>query len=267
MSSRPPTESPRGERPWLDSWVSMTTWWMEPAARAGAQMLSYGPERILVEIVDGMVQRFGDGSIEFSARGWSGRAHLDWLRLITRKGRHEAYLQLSDVEFGGFAFDHLAAVVDSVQIISGRQPRLTLDDVRISGRAPLAAVAGWISDRSADWAIAVDGGGAVLARHRARDVTEVELTVDHDRVEMELRALRWRRHRRARPVVASAEAYGHDARAGPRRHRRGSPSPRPVRRIRPGRGFDRPDVRAGPAARSDSPGRVHTDPVTRDGVE
>lgn len=196
MPNRPPTESPRGERSWLDSWVNATTWWMEPAARAGAQVLSYGPERILVEIVDGVVQRFGDGSIEFSARGRSGQAHLDWLRLITRKGRHEAHLQLSDVKLDGYVFDHLAAVVESVQIISGRQPRLKLDDVRISGRAPLAAVAGWISQRSADWAIAVDDGGAVLARHRARDVTaEVELTVDHDRVEMELRALRWRRHR------------------------------------------------------------------------
>jgi hypothetical protein len=174
----------------------MTTWWMEPAARAGAQVLSYGPERILVEIVDGVVQRFGDGSIEFSARGRSGRAQLDWLRLITRKGRHEAHLQLSDVDFGGFAFDHLAAVVESVRITSGRQPRLTLDDVRISGRVPLAAVAGWVSDRGTDWVITVDDRGAVLARHRSRDVTaEVELTVDHDRLEMELRALRWRRHR------------------------------------------------------------------------
>jgi hypothetical protein len=169
---------------------------MEPAARAGAQVLSYGPERILVEIVDGVVQRFGDGSVEFSARGRSGKGNLDWLRLITRKGRHEAHLQLSDVEIDGFAFDHLSAVVDSVQIISGRQPRLMLDDINVTGRSLLTVVVGWISDRTADWAIAVEDAGAVVARHRVRDVTvEVELSVDHDRIEMELRAVRWRRRR------------------------------------------------------------------------
>jgi hypothetical protein len=200
MSSQPPSEPVRGERSWLDTWVNITTWWMEPAARAGAQVLSYGPERILVEIVDGVVQRFGDGSIEFSAGERSGKANLDWLRLITRRGRHEAHLQLSDLEFDGFAFDHLSAVVDSVQIISGRHPRLTLDDIRVSGRSLLSVVVGWINDRTADWAITVEEAGTVVARHRVRDVTaEVELSVDHDRVEMELRAVRWRRHRVAVP--------------------------------------------------------------------
>jgi hypothetical protein len=196
MASRPPSGPPKGERSWLDSWVNMTTWWMEPAARAGAQVLSYGPERILVELVDGVVQRFGDGSIEFSARGRSGNAHLDWLRLLTRKGRHEAHLQLSDVEIDGFAFDHLSAVVDSVELVAGRQPRLTLDDIHVTGRSLLSAVVGWINPRTGDWAIAVDGGGVVVARHRTRDVTaEVDLSVDQDRLQMELRAVRWRRHR------------------------------------------------------------------------
>jgi hypothetical protein len=191
-----PTESPRDERSWLDSWVSMTTWWMEPAARAGAQMLSYGPERILVEIVDGLVQRFGDGSIEFSARGRPGKADLDWLRLLTRKGRHEAHLQLRDVEFDGFAFDRLTAVVQSVEVTPGRRPRLTLDDIRISGRSPLVSLLRWIDDRTGDWTMAVDDTGAVTARHRSHDVTaEVQLSVDDDRVQMELRAVRWRRHR------------------------------------------------------------------------
>jgi hypothetical protein len=201
MSSQRSSEPPRGERSWLDSWVNVTTWWMEPAARAGAQVLAYGPERVLVEIVDGVVQRFGDGSIEFSAGGRSGKANLDWLRLITRKGRHEAHLQLSDLEFDGFAFDHLSAVVDSAQIISGRQPRLTLDDIRVTGRSLLTVVVGWISDRTVDWAIAVEDPGTVVARHRVRHVTaEVELSVDHDRVQMELRAVRWRRHRVSVPL-------------------------------------------------------------------
>jgi hypothetical protein len=174
----------------------MTTWWMEPAARAGAQVLSYGPERILVELVDGVVQRFGDGSVEFTARGRSGRANLDWLRLLTRNGRHEAYLQLSEVMVDGFAFDHLSAVVDSVQILPGRQTRLMLDDIHVSGRSLLTAVVGWVGHRTADWAIAVDDGGVVVARHRARDVSvEAELSVEHDRLQMELRAVRWRRHR------------------------------------------------------------------------
>jgi hypothetical protein len=174
----------------------MTTWWVEPAARAGAQVLSYGPERILVELVDGVVQRFGDGSIEFSARGRAGRANLDGLRLLTRKGRHEAHLQLSEVECDGFAFDHLSAVADSVQIVPGRHPRLTLDGIHVTGRSLLTAVVGWVNHRTPDWAIALDDGGAVVARHRVREVTaEVELSVDHDRLQMELRAVRWRRHR------------------------------------------------------------------------
>jgi hypothetical protein len=170
---------------------------MEPAARAGAQVLSYGPERILVEIVDGVVQRFGDGAIEFSARGRPGRANLDWLRLITRKGRHQAHIELSDVEFDGFAFNHLAAVADSVHVVPGRQPRLTLNDIRITGRSLLTAVVGWIGHRSADWSIAVVDGGTLVARHRGHPelTAEVDLSVDHDRLQMELRAVLWRRHR------------------------------------------------------------------------
>jgi hypothetical protein len=201
MSRHPPSEPLPGERSWLDSWVNMTTWWMEPASRVGAHVLSYGPERLLVEIVDAVVQRFGNGSIEFSAGERSGKANLDWLRLITRKGRHEAHLQLSDLDLDGVAFDHLSAVVDSVQIISGRQPRLTLDDIRVCGRSLLSVVVGWVNDRTADWAIAVEDAGTIVARHRVRAVTaEVELAVDHDRVEMELRAVRWRRHRVAIPA-------------------------------------------------------------------
>ena len=173
---------------------------MEPAARAGAQLLSYGPERILVELIDALVQRFGDGSMEFSARGRSGKADLDWLRLLTRKGRHEVHLQLTDVEFDGFAFDRLTAVVQSVEVTPGRQPRLTLDDIQISGRSPLVSLVPWIGDRTGDWIMAVDDAGAVTARHRSHDVTvEVQLSVDDDRVQMELRAVRWRRGRVSLP--------------------------------------------------------------------
>jgi hypothetical protein len=188
------------EKSWLDSWFNITTWWMEPAARAGAQVLSYGPERILVELVDGVVQRFGDGSIDFSARGRSGRAKLDWLRLLTRNGRHEAHLQLSDVAIDGFAFDRLTAVVHSVEVTPGRQPRLNLDGIQISGRAPLVSLVHWIEDRTGDWTMVVDDAGAVTARHRSHDLTvEVELLVDDDRLQMELRAVQWRRHRVSLP--------------------------------------------------------------------
>ncbi len=173
---------------------------MEPAARAGAHVLSYGPERLLVELVDALVQRFGDGSVEFSARGRSGKADLDWLRLLTRKGRHEAHLQLSDVEFDGFAFDRLTAVVQSVEVTAGRQPRLTLEDIQIRGHTPLASLVRWIEGRTGDWIMAVDDAGAVTARHRSRDVTvEVQLSIDDDRLQMEPRALRWRRHRISLP--------------------------------------------------------------------
>lgn len=163
-------------------------------------MLSYGPERILVELVHAVVQRFGDGSIDFSARGKPGSANLDWLRLLTRNGRHEAHLQLSDVQLDGFALDRLGAVVHSVELIPGLQPQLTLDGIRISGRAPLESLVRWVEGRTGDWALAVDDGGAVTARHRSHEVTfEVQPSVDDDRILIELRALRWRQHRVALP--------------------------------------------------------------------
>ena len=177
-------------------WADLATWWMEPAARASAQVLSYGPERILVELVDGVVHRFGDGSVEFSVRGRPGKAKLDWLRLLTRDGRHEVHLQLREVELDGFGFDRLAAVVHSVELVPGRQPQLTLDGIQISGRAPLESLVGWVEGRTGDWALAIDDAGGVTACHRSLDLTaEVELSVDDDELQMDLRALRWRRHR------------------------------------------------------------------------
>jgi hypothetical protein len=191
----------RAGRSWLESWVDMTTWWIEPTRRASEQALPYGPERMLVEVVDGLAQRFGGGPVECSVRGRSVVAHLDWLRLVRREGRYEAHLQLSHAALDGFPMDRLSAVAQSLQITSGRQPRLTLRDIEVNGRSALSAVVGWLSTRLNEWFFSIDDAGAIIARHRRRSVAlEVEPSVDHDRLQLELRALRWR-HRRV-PVPA-----------------------------------------------------------------
>lgn len=185
-----------GERSWLESWLDMTTWWVEPATRASAQVLSYGPERILVELVDGVALRFGGERIECSVRGRSVAAHLDWLRLVPRKDRYEAHLQLSNVDSDGFAFDHLSAVAQSLEVDPGRHSRVTLSDIEVKGRSALTPVVAWLGSRLTDWILTVDQTGAVIARHRVRGVTlVVEPTVDHDAFQLELRAVRWRGHR------------------------------------------------------------------------
>ena len=185
-----------GERSWLECWLDRTTRWIEPAARAGAQVASYGPERALAELVDGLVQCFGDGRVEFSIRGRSVEANLDWLRLVHRKQRYEAHLQLSNVEFDGFAFDHLSAVAQSLRFDPGMHPRLTLSDIEVTGQSALTPVIRWLGTRLTEWVLTVDDAGAVVARHTAHSLTlEVEPSVDHDELHLELRAVRWGRRR------------------------------------------------------------------------
>ena len=185
-----------GERSWLESWLDLTTRWIEPAARASVHAASYGPERALAELVDGLVQCFGEGRVEFSVRGRSVEANLDWLRLVRRKQRYEAHLQLSNVEVDGFAFEHLSAVAQSLQFDPGVHPRLTLSDIEVTGQSALAPVIRWLDTRLPGWVLAIDDAGTVVARHAARGLTlEVEPSVDHDQLQLELRALRWGQRR------------------------------------------------------------------------
>lgn len=193
--------TPRAERSWLGSWFDLTRWWIEPATRASAQAFSYGPERMLVEMVDGLAQRFGGGPVECSVRGRAVVAHLDWVRLVRRKGRHEAHLQLSQASLDGFPLDRLSVVVQSLRITSGYQPRLSLDDIEVKGRSGLGAVVSWLGDHLTEWSLSVDDAGAVVARHRRhRLALEVEPSVEHDRLRLELRALRWRHRRHPLPA-------------------------------------------------------------------
>jgi hypothetical protein len=183
------------EHSWLDSWLNVTTWWIEPATRASVQAFDYGPERILVEVVDGLAQRFGGGPLECSVHGRSVVAHLDWVRLVRRHDRHEGHLQLSRAAVDGFPFDRLSAVARSVQVASRLQPRVVLEDIEVKGRSELDAVVAWLATRLNGWGLAVEDG-TVIARHR-RDAVELEVepSVEDDRVQVELRALRWRGRR------------------------------------------------------------------------
>lgn len=193
--------TPDRQRSWLESWFDLSTRWIEPATRASTHAFSYGPERMLVEMVDGLAQRFGGGPVSCSVAGRAASAHLDGVRLVRREGRNEAHLQLSQAALDGFPFDRLAVVVHSLRMASGRSPRLTLEGIEVQGRSPLAAVLGWLDDRLTEWSFSVDEAGGVIVRHcRRRLALEVEPSVEDDRLLLELRALR--RGRRRLPVPA-----------------------------------------------------------------
>jgi hypothetical protein len=180
----------------LESCLNATRWWIEPAGRVGAEALAYGPERILVELVDGLAQRFGGGPVECSVHGRSVKAHLDWVRLVRRDERLEAHLQLSGATVDGFRFDRLTAVAGSLQIAPGLHPRFTLQEIEVKGRSDLDATVAWLGTRVTDWCFASDDGGAVVARHRRGAVEfEVEPSVESDRFDLALRAVRWRGRR------------------------------------------------------------------------
>jgi hypothetical protein len=97
---------------------------------------------------------------------------------------------LRDVDRDGWRLETLSIAADSVKIESFPLPEFTASGITVIGSMAIGA----------PWQLGVDGEGCVEVRRRGRGLRmTVELVVDHDRVEVELVALRWGKMRLSSP--------------------------------------------------------------------
>ena len=67
------------------------------------------PERLLAELVDGVLGRFGGQRLELDLRGHPVRGLLESLRVVSRDRTLAVIADLADVDWAGPLFSHLQA--------------------------------------------------------------------------------------------------------------------------------------------------------------
>ncbi len=178
-------------RSWLDAWVDLTTWWVEPAV-AAAQRFPAQAEELLAQMIDGVVARFGGERVDLTIRGQQVVATLDSMRLLRRRDRRELRIDLSDVDAAGVLFDTLG-IVASVRLEPGVQPTFVATGIAVEGCAPLEPVIAWIDDRIGEWLLEVSDHQIIARRGGSEATFVVEPFVRDDTVRLELRGVRWRK--------------------------------------------------------------------------
>ena len=107
---------------------------------------------------------------------------------------------MRDVDRDGWRLETLSIAADSVKIESFPLPEFTASGITVIGSMAIGPLVAWLDERAAPWQLGVDGEGCVEVRRRGRGLRmTVELVVDHDRVEVELVALRWGKMRLSSP--------------------------------------------------------------------
>jgi len=189
---RPSVRADEPAPAWPDLWAEATKWWTDPATRA-TEALTEGNERLLAELTEGVVRRFEGRHVSLSIAGGLVRALVDWIR-VRGDERHDARLELRDVAWNGWAFETLSVQAGSVRVEARPSPRLVVSAVRLEGRTPLDDLLTWLEPRIPRWGLGLDAADRVVGRRPDLSLAlAVEPVVLDGRVQLELRALRWRR--------------------------------------------------------------------------
>jgi hypothetical protein len=181
------------QRSWLDSWVDLTTWWIEPSL-AAAQTLANQPIELLTQMIDGMAARYAGQQVELSIRGQRVSGWLDALRLLRRGDRHELRVDTHDIDIEGLPFRlaEFDIVVRSLSLVAGLTPTLVATDIEMRGRAGLEPVIAWAAQRVEGWQLGVQGERVTVTPVQMRSASfAVEPVVRDNTVTLEFRGVRW----------------------------------------------------------------------------
>jgi hypothetical protein len=183
---------------WLQLWGEATRWWVAPVA--GRRELVTAKDQLLVELIDGLRGRFEGRQIELVLGGSRLRAVLESIRLRRPGAHYAARVELRDVDRDGWRLETLSIEADAVKIEPFPLPEFTASGITVIGSSAIGPLVAWLDERATQWQLGVDGEGCVEVRRRGRGLRmTVEPVIDHDRVKVELVALRWGKMRLAPP--------------------------------------------------------------------
>jgi hypothetical protein len=178
----------------VERWVDATSWWVEPMARSSAAVRErMAPERMLAELIDGMIGRFGGHRLELAIQGQRVKGLLESLRVVGASKALGVIADLSDVEWDGPRLSTLHARATGVRLEYGVPASLAAERVELTGSCDVDGVVGWAADRTDGWTLSADADGRLLADRPQRGVNLIaEPSFADGRLELELRQVRWR---------------------------------------------------------------------------
>ncbi len=173
------TRGQRDAQSWFDQWVEATSAWTSAAPTA---------ERLLGELIDGLLARFGGRRLTLTLHGHAVSGVLDGLRVSGSAGDHRAHAVLTDVDWEGRRLEEVVVRARQVRLGPGLTSTLTAGPVEIEGRARLDEVLTWASDLH--WEFDLDAAGELRAVRRDRSYRVTgEASVSHGRLQVEVVAM------------------------------------------------------------------------------
>jgi len=174
---------------WIARWTEATRSWPDPTGSRPS------PERVLADIVEGIGGRFLGRRLTLDRIGNGVALTLEEIEVLRRKGWHDVELVASDVVWSGARITSVSVHASNVSLELGATTTLTSDIVEVEGKTDPPAAIAWLSTLLDDeWRLDVSQTGLVDARRPSGEVVLLlAAEVHHSEVNIELRAIRWRR--------------------------------------------------------------------------
>ena len=147
----------RDAKSWLDQWVDATSAWA-----------SATPERLLAELIDGLLARYAGRRLTMSLHGHDVSGVLDALRVSGPSTEQRAHAVVSDVEWRGHHLEEVVVRARQLRISPGLTATLTAQPVEIEGRAQLTDALAWLATNDTGWTVDLDDDSELRAVHRDR---------------------------------------------------------------------------------------------------
>jgi len=179
------------DQSWLDSWLDLTTWWVEPAKTMAERARRTDPRVVLLEIVEGISRQFESQRFDAVVRSTPVSGVLESIRLV-RSETVDARVELRDVTIADFAIDRISANVPSVDLQLGRDVRLSADRPTVQLHIRLRELVEWARSSVPEvWTLRLDHADHLWADHRTRPVRlRLDPELRGETVELTVRAVR-----------------------------------------------------------------------------
>ena len=175
----------------MDSWLDLTTWWVEPAKTMAERARRTDPRVVLLEIVEGISRQFESQRFDAVVRSTPVSGVLESIRLV-RSETVDARVELRDVTIADFAIERISATVPSVDLQITRDVRLAASRPTVQLHIRLHELVEWAKPSVPDvWSLRLDHADHLWATHRARPVQlRLDPELRGETVELEVRAVR-----------------------------------------------------------------------------
>jgi hypothetical protein len=160
---------------------------------ASAQEWAAANERLATIFTDGLLDLIQGQSIDWTIGGRTLRAVVGATRLRRTGMEVQATVELKDVVWGEWPFEHVSATAASVRSDPSSRSNLKASDVEVVGRTQLEPLLAWLGERPRARTLDVDRDGRINVVHGRFGprviigAAEVKL----DRLEVELHAVSW----------------------------------------------------------------------------